>query len=115
MPKNSRQDEDHKCDPGLVATVKLLSKDTKPCPYCATPIYKIHGCFAGDTKIPLWSGEFKEAKDIDIGYELIGDDGTKRTVKGLMSGEDEMYEVKQNKADKYIVNSQHDLVLKKSG
>ena len=40
MPKN----EEHKCDPDLVATVKLLSKNTKPCPACATLIYKINGC-----------------------------------------------------------------------
>jgi hypothetical protein len=39
-PKN----EDHECDPDLVATVLLLANDTKPCPACATPIYKIHGC-----------------------------------------------------------------------
>ena len=114
-PKNSRDDKEHECNPDLVATVKLLANDTKPCPSCATLIFKIDGCFTGDTKIPLWSGEFKEAKDIDIGDELIGDDGTKRTVNRLMSGEDDMYEVKQNNADKYIVNSQHDLVLKKLG
>ena len=44
LPKQGKHDEDHKCDPGLVATVKLLANDTKPCPACATPIYKIHGC-----------------------------------------------------------------------
>ena len=38
------KDEEHKCDPDLVATVKLLANDTKPCPACATPIYKIQGC-----------------------------------------------------------------------
>lgn len=44
LPKAAKYDADHKCDPDLVATVKLLSKDTKPCPACATPIHKIHGC-----------------------------------------------------------------------
>jgi hypothetical protein len=39
-PKN----DEHKCDPDLVATVKLLANDTKPCPACATPIFKINGC-----------------------------------------------------------------------
>jgi hypothetical protein len=39
-PKN----EEHKCDPDLVATVNMLAKDTKQCPACATPIFKIHGC-----------------------------------------------------------------------
>ena len=40
----TKNDNEHKCDPDLVATVKLLSKDTKSCPACATPIHKIHGC-----------------------------------------------------------------------
>jgi hypothetical protein len=37
-------DSAHKCNPDDVATVKLLSMDTKPCPKCATPIFKIDGC-----------------------------------------------------------------------
>ena len=37
-------DEDHECNQDVVATIKLLSKDTKNCPNCSTPIYKIHGC-----------------------------------------------------------------------
>jgi hypothetical protein len=34
----------HECDPSDVATVKLLKSDTKPCPKCAAPIFKIDGC-----------------------------------------------------------------------
>jgi hypothetical protein len=37
-------DEEHKCDPDLVKTIEFLKEDTKPCPACATPIYKISGC-----------------------------------------------------------------------
>ena len=44
LPKSSKHDDEHKCDPGLVATVKLLASDTKPCPACATPIFKVNGC-----------------------------------------------------------------------
>ena len=44
MPKASKRDEEHKCDPDLVATVKLLANDTKPCPACSTSIFKISGC-----------------------------------------------------------------------
>lgn len=44
LPKTCKKDEEHKCDPELVATVKLLNNDTKSCPACATPIYKISGC-----------------------------------------------------------------------
>jgi hypothetical protein len=35
---------DHKCDPAAVATVRLLAKETKPCPTCHAPIFKIDGC-----------------------------------------------------------------------
>ena len=36
--------EDHECDANSVETVKLLKKDTKPCPKCGTMIFKISGC-----------------------------------------------------------------------
>lgn len=35
---------DHKCNPETVETVKLLASDTKLCPGCTIPIYKINGC-----------------------------------------------------------------------
>ena len=42
--KGEFQDSPHTCDPNNVETAKLLAKDTKPCPKCATGIYKIEGC-----------------------------------------------------------------------
>jgi len=36
--------EEHECDPNNVETVKMLKKDTKPCPACGTMIFKISGC-----------------------------------------------------------------------
>jgi hypothetical protein len=44
IPKNGRDDPEHECNPDDVATATLLAKDTKPCPKCAVPIYKISGC-----------------------------------------------------------------------
>lgn len=41
---NEPDSEDHECDPNAVETVKLLAKDTKPCPTCGTMIFKISGC-----------------------------------------------------------------------
>jgi hypothetical protein len=37
------QDE-HKCNPDTVETVKTLRKETKPCPKCRALIFKIDGC-----------------------------------------------------------------------
>ena len=42
--KGDTRDADHTCDPDTLATAQLLSKDTKPCPKCSTPIHKIEGC-----------------------------------------------------------------------
>tara|TARA_Y100000389_G_scaffold113972_1_gene111132 strand:+ start:506 stop:1681 length:1176 start_codon:yes stop_codon:yes gene_type:complete len=42
--KGGREDDDHVCDKDAVATAKLLAEETKPCPKCAVPIYKISGC-----------------------------------------------------------------------
>lgn len=42
--KGDRHDSEHTCNPDDVETVKLLNQDTKPCPKCATGIYKIEGC-----------------------------------------------------------------------
>ena len=36
--------EDHVCDPDTVSTIKLIKKDSKPCPSCGTTITKIDGC-----------------------------------------------------------------------
>jgi hypothetical protein len=35
---------EHLCKPENVASMELLNKDTKPCPECATMIYRISGC-----------------------------------------------------------------------
>jgi hypothetical protein len=36
--------QDHECKPENVATAKLLTSDSKPCPSCASLIFKIDGC-----------------------------------------------------------------------
>lgn len=37
-------EDKHVCNPDDVATAKLLNHDTRSCPKCDTPIYKIDGC-----------------------------------------------------------------------
>jgi hypothetical protein len=36
--------ENHKCNPDIVESIKLLNRDSKPCPSCHSIIYKISGC-----------------------------------------------------------------------
>lgn len=38
------KNDDHVCNDEDIATAKLLAKETKPCPKCAVPIFKISGC-----------------------------------------------------------------------
>jgi len=42
--KQGQKDEEHKCNPELVESVKLIAKETKPCPKCAAAIFKVSGC-----------------------------------------------------------------------
>jgi hypothetical protein len=44
VTKNGRNDDTHMCDENTKLTVSLLAKETKPCPNCAVPIYKVSGC-----------------------------------------------------------------------
>ena len=68
-------------------------------------------CLADDTKIPMWSGGFKEIQDILIGEILIGDDGTQRKVLDKTSGEGRLFKVSQDGGISYVVNENHILTL----
>ena len=109
---HQEEDDDHKCNPDDISTIKELEKTTKPCPKCHIRISKIDGCFAKNQPILMYDNTIKMSQDIILGDILTGDDGKKRTVNHITKGEDEMYEVKQNNGETYIVNSKHKLVLK---
>ena len=68
-------------------------------------------CISENTKIPLWNGEIKLAKDIKIGDILIGDNGNKRTVLTLFKGNGKMYEISQDRGESYNVNDEHILTM----
>ena len=42
--KGKVKDGPHTCNPDSVATARLLEKDSRPCPKCASVIFKIDGC-----------------------------------------------------------------------
>lgn len=102
----------HACDPAAVATAQALARDTRPCPKCAAPIFKIDGCFAADTPVLMWDGGVKMSQDVAPGDVLVGDDGLPRTVLETFGGVDELYEVRQTSGMAFTVNSKHTLLLK---
>jgi hypothetical protein len=110
--KGHTRDAEHICNPETVATVALLQNDTRPCPKCRTGIFKIDGCFAKDTPVLMWDGTVIMSQDIKVNDVLIGDDGCQRVVEEVVSGEDNLYEIKQKNGMNYIANSKHTLVLK---
>jgi len=58
--------EDHICDPDAAKTMKLLKKDTKPCPKCGTMIQKLSGCRQ------MWCPECHTAFDWISGHIEMG-------------------------------------------
>uniref|UniRef100_A0A6C0I1E6 DNA topoisomerase (ATP-hydrolyzing) n=1 Tax=viral metagenome TaxID=1070528 RepID=A0A6C0I1E6_9ZZZZ len=69
-------------------------------------------CVSPETPILLWNGTIKQAKLVEIGDVLINDEGKQTTVTELFKGNDNMYEIQQNKGDNFTVNSEHTLTLK---
>lgn len=69
------------------------------------------GCVAPETRVLLWNGDIKLAKDITEQDVLIGDDGKPRHISKVVSGTDHMYEIVQETGESYKVNSLHILTL----
>ena len=42
--KGPTRDTEHTCNPDILASARLLSNDTRPCPSCGSGIFKIAGC-----------------------------------------------------------------------
>jgi DNA mismatch repair ATPase MutS len=71
-------------------------------------------CLSPDTPVMLFSGKNIQAKDVKVGYLLMGDDKTPRTVVNTVSGHDEMFRIKPTKGDSFVCTGDHILVLKSS-
>jgi len=86
-------------------------------PYSSLLLY--HGlgsgkCHSKGTPIMMFDGTIKLIENITVGDLLMGDDSTPRTVLSLARGKDKMYDVIPIKGDKYTVNQEHILCLRKS-
>ena len=72
------------------------------------------GCEDPDTEIMMADLTIKKIKDIKVGEQVMGDDGTPRNVVSVVRGRSMMYRVHQTNAEDYIVNDTHILsVVKK--
>lgn len=69
------------------------------------------GCLDPDTRVVMFDGSLKKAKDVDLGDLLMGDDSTPRKVLRLYAGKDEMYTITPSKGTPYKVNSSHILTV----
>lgn len=69
-------------------------------------------CLHPDTKLILFDGTIKTAKEIQIDNVLLGDDGGPRIVKSTVQGKDTLYTVYNDDFGvNYTVNSKHILTL----
>lgn len=89
------------CRPYVKADENICDDDLTIC-YCLSP----------ETRVLLWNGKIKYAKDIKLYDVLIGDDGKPTNITNICKGVDNMYEINQRNSDKYIVNSKHKLCVR---
>lgn len=69
------------------------------------------GCHARNTKIIMANGGTKLVQDVEVGDQLMGDDGKPRNVLQLFRGEAKLYEINVENLN-LVVNEDHVLSLK---
>ncbi|KAG2230381.1 pre-mRNA-processing-splicing factor 8 [Thamnidium elegans] len=69
-------------------------------------------CFAAGTKIMLADGTCQKVEDITMDDQLMGDDGTPRQIKKVVTGESELYDVVFEGGEKITVTGNHILCFK---
>jgi len=76
---------------------------------CPTGVGKCHG---KGTKIIMFDCSIKNVEDIKIGDLLMGDDSNSRKVISTTKGFGNLFNIKQNNGEDYIVNEDHILSLR---
>lgn len=71
-------------------------------------------CLGINTPVLMYDGTIKMVQDVAIGDKLMGDDSTPREVLSLARGKEQMYKIKQEEGDDYIVNESHILSMRMS-
>ena len=69
------------------------------------------GCHAQGEKVLLADGRSKKVEDVQVGDQLLGADGKKRTVLVLHRGESLMYRIVPIKGEPFTVTKDHTLTL----
>lgn len=69
------------------------------------------GCHAKGENVLLADGRSKKVEDVQVGDQLIGADGKKRTVLVLHRGESLMYRIVPIKGEPFTVTKDHVLTL----
>ena len=70
-------------------------------------------CLHPDTPVRLYDFTVKKAKEIKVGDYLMGDDSSPREVLSLTFGKEEMFKIRQEFGESYIVNKSHILTLER--
>ena len=70
-----------------------------------------HGCHAKGTIVHMYPYGFKAVEDIEVGDQLMGNDGTPRNVLKLYRGKEEMARIKYHDKTYYDVNMSHILAV----
>jgi hypothetical protein len=97
----------------LFLNKKLREANSRGCNIALLGKPGVGKCLHPETEIIMYDLSLKKAKDVVVGDLLLGDDNTPRRVLSTVKGREEMYSVRQEYGEMYIVNKSHILTLRR--
>jgi hypothetical protein len=97
----------------LFLNKKLREANSRGCNIALLGKPGVGKCLHPETEIVMYDLSLKKAKDILPGDVLLGDDNTPRKVLSTVKGREEMFSVRQEYGETYIVNRSHILTLRR--